>query len=198
MNTKKLKLLLIIIIGFIGSTNAQENSKSYGKIGLSYSSFGNNDMIYLEPIDEVTRYKGLNYYSIGLVYRYPIVDRLEIETGIEYAYHKLEIEPELQQPYNKDMHLVAVPANINISFLRYLYVRGGIFINIPTNTIEKIDKQTGIGGDFGIGFKYDFDFGISISINPFYRVNSLIPLPFEDFYQRLKVSGLHFEIMYRL
>lgn len=198
MFIKRLILTLILITSFLGSIRGQETDKNFGSIGLNYSSFGNNDLINIKDVWYRTRYNGVNYHAIGINYKYSLNTWLHIATGIEYANHKIEIIPEFEKAYNVDLNIFSVPANINIDFGKYFYLKGGVFLNIAGNNFERIDKQNGIGGVVGLGVKYNFDFGISISVNPFYRVNTLIPFSSEDFYQRMKVNGLRFGIMYKL
>ena len=69
---------------------------------------------------------------------------------------------------------------------------------MDAGTSGPIDGQTGIGSMLGLRIKYDFKSGLSVFVNPYYKMHSLVPFSSGDNHQRLMESGFRFGLMYQL
>ena len=49
--------------------------------------------------------------------------------------------------------------------------------------------QTGIGAIFELATKYDFDFGMSVFVNPYLKIHSIFPFQLMRYHQRVLENG---------
>ncbi len=204
-----MKKIIFIIVFFLLTNQiilkAQEKTTKLidGKVGITFSSFGDNDVFRFNELDGAASYDGDNFFTLGVSYVYGLNKWLEIETGLEYAKHNIIINPNLppdmdNSPRNADFSLINVPVTLRASFLKYFFIHGGSILDIDASTNSSIDNQTGFGAIFGLAIKYDFDFGISTFINPYTKVHSLIPFADIDYHQRIWENGFRIGITYDL
>jgi hypothetical protein len=201
----KRTFLLILFIVFALSSFAQttEIKPAKGKIGITFSSFGNNDIIRFEPLDGEASYNPDNFYILGIAYTYKLNNTFDFETGIEYAKHKIIIDPN-DPPYNAApsqnarFSLLNIPLTVRFNFLKYCFVNGGLNVVLDPTVSSPVDSQTGIGAMVGIGLKYDFNSGISTFVNPYAKAHSLISFGADANRQRLMESGFRFGILYNM
>jgi hypothetical protein len=203
MKQNFLTFLFLFLISY--SLNAQDTRehKSPGKIGLTFSSFGDNDVIRFKQLDGAASYNDDNFYTLGINYLRPINTWLEFETGIEYANHKIIIIPNLppnmdNSPHSTRLSLINIPVGVRVNFLKYCFINGGLLLDIDADPLSPVDSQTGIGGNLGFGLQYAFSFGLSVFVNPYLKAHSLIPFSSDNYHQRLMESGLRLGIMYKL
>ncbi len=201
----RLFTILLLFIGVSNLSKAQEviNENNSGEIGITYSSFGENDVIRFVNLTGSAGYYGINFFTIGINYTKPLNNWLELETGIEYSKHNIQVNPNLppdmdNSPYSTDLSLMNIPISMRANFLKYFYINGGIILDLEVGNSNPIDEQTGFGGLLGIAIKYDFDFGAAIFLNPYIKAHSLIPFSFENYHQRIMESGIRFGIAYDL
>jgi len=202
----KTAFLLVILVFITASALYGQKNKGqakYRQLGVTFSSFGDNDVVYFQPIEGAASYNGDKFFTIGINYLHQLNKTFDIETGIEYAKHTILIDP-FDPPYNEapshgeQFSLVNIPITARINFLKYCFVNGGFILDIDPTVSSPVDNQTGIGGIIGLGFNYDFKCGVSSFINPYIKAHSLIPFSADDQYQRLMESGIRFGIMYKL
>lgn len=131
---------------------AQENETklSTNKIGITFSSFGGNDVFRSDELVGAASYNSDYFFTIGIIYLHPINKWLEAETGIEYAKHNIIIEPNLPPDMENssrkaNFSLINVPIALRANFLKYFFVNGGLIVDIDASTNSPIDNQTGIG-----------------------------------------------------
>lgn len=194
----KIKLIIFtVIILFSISLQAQESKehKRNEKIGITFSSFGENDVYRTTALDGEASYSGDNYYSLGINYLRSINQWLELETGLEYSRHTIIItsafNPNIDISSQKTkLSIVSIPLSLRANFLKFFFVNGGLFIDINPSVSQRVDSQTGIGAMFGLAIKYDFNFGASVFINPYIKFHSIIPFSMEGNQQKLYESGL--------
>ncbi|MBN1186662.1 MAG: hypothetical protein JXB49_30575 [Bacteroidales bacterium] len=193
---------LLINLHFI---NAQENvtKTKKGKIGITFSSFGENDVFRFDELDGAASYNSDYFYTIGINYVYPINKWLEAETGIEYSKQNIIVHPNLppdmdNSPRKENFTLIDIPVTLRANFLKYFFVNGGLIVDIDGSTNSSIDNQTGIGALIGLSIKYDFDFGISAFVNPYTKIHSLIPFQGEQYHQRIWENGIRIGFTYDL
>jgi hypothetical protein len=183
---------------------AQEEKTIFDcKIGITFSSFGNNHVFRFNELLGAASYSGENSNTIGICYVYGLNKWLETETCLEYSWHNIIINPNLppnmdNSPRKANFSLINIPVTLRANFLRYLFLNGGLILDIDASKNFPIDSQTGIGAILGVAIKYDFNFGVSAFINPYTKVHSLIPFSFENYHQRLWENGLRIGITYDL
>lgn len=173
------------------------------KIGITFSSFGENDVFIFNEFIGGPSYNSDYFYTLGINYVYPLNKWLEAETGIEYSSHNIVIQPNLppnmdNSPRKANLTLINIPATLRANFLKYFFINGGLIVDIDGSTNSPIDNQTGIGAMLGFSIKYDFDFGISAFVNPYTKIHSLIPLQNWQYHQRIWENGIRIGITYDL
>ncbi len=202
---KKIFLPALILALFAGQLAAQTEHQIEGKhkIGLSFSSFGSNNMLYFQSLEGAASYNSDNFYVLGANYTYSFNKTLSIETGIEYAKHRIIIEPNLPpnydaQPYSESFSLLEIPFYIRADFLNYFFVNTGTFITWHIQPDNSVDSQSGMGAFLGIAIKYDFKQGLSLFVNPYLKAHSLIAFQKSNHQLHLMETGFRFGITYRL
>ncbi len=201
------KAHIIILVLFLFNhhfLNAQENDTltKYGKIGITFSSFGENDVVSFPGLDGGASYNGNYFYTLGITYVYPINTWLEFESGFEYAKHYITIKPNLppdmdDSPRKENFGLANIPVTLRANFLNYFFFNGGFIIDIG-GLNSPIDDQTGIGALLGISAKYDFPIGVSAFVNPYIKVHSIFPFQSDTNHYRILESGIRMGLTYKL
>lgn len=204
-----MKKTIILILSFLllqsHFISAQHNDSTVnsGKLGLTYSSFGENYVIRFQELEGAASYNSENFYTIGLTYVHPLNSWLEAEIGLEYSRHTISIEPNL--PPNIDylvrkesFSLINIPLTLRVNFLKYFFVNGGLFLDVDGSLNSPIDNQTGIGALAGLSIKYDFKFGITAFVNPYTKMHSIVPFQFNNHPQRILESGVRIGLTYDL
>ncbi|MCZ2102114.1 MAG: hypothetical protein LC107_11315 [Chitinophagales bacterium] len=202
------KAIFIILSILIINQNllvAQEQAPklSAGKIGISFSSFGDNDVFRYKEFEGAASYNSDYFFTIGINYLYPINRWLEAETGVEYSKHSIIIRTNLPPGMNNasqkaNLALINVPISLRANFLNYFFVNGGLMVDIDASTNSPIDTQTGIGALLGIAVKYDFKNGLSAFVNPYSKIHALIPFSDTNYHQRIWENGIRIGITYHL
>lgn len=186
-------------------TYARENKEEprKGQIGITFSSFGENNVIQFQNLEGAASYNGDRFYTLGISYLYKLNRTFDVETGIEYSNHKIIIEPNLppqmdNSPYGASFSLINIPVTLRVNFLKYCFINGGLLLDIDAGTSGPIDSQTGIGTVLGLGLKYDFKCGVTAFVNPYSKLHSLISFSSDRYPQRLMESGFRFGLMYNM
>ena len=131
-----MKLLkTILIAGILLSLNTQSHAQSsgFGKIGLTFSTFDDTDLVYTENVVGSADYDGTRFKSIGLTYLHPLNHWLELETGIDYSDIRLErrlynVPVRPGGPLLVDLSLLDIPVTLRGNFLNYFFAQGGLFM----------------------------------------------------------------------
>lgn len=201
--------LFIFCFIFIASlsSNAQNNEDETrkGQIGITFSSFGENDVVSSQELIGSASKNGDTFYTFGFNYLYKLNNTFDVETGIEYSNHKIIVKPMLlphmdyySPGYRASISLINIPVTLRVNFLKYCFINGGLLFDMDASTSSPIDGQTGIGSILGLGIKYDFKSGLSVFANPYFKMHSLVPFSSGDNHQRLMESGFRFGLMYKL
>jgi len=168
----KRHLLLIILIAISASTYAQ----SQNEISILYGkSFGPATLfsVFRGGVPKGCSSGSLRENnSIGIRYLASIKDspKLKFETGIDYLFGKLEIDPApTGDPihdalHTEDFYLISTPIFLNHYFGKYFYINEGIMLDYQA---AESDEYTGfgVGIGFGIGAKYEYR-NFTFNINP--------------------------------
>jgi len=200
----KIKSLLTLSLIFVVSNVTYGQTSKFGKIGVTFSSISSNDAVYFEEVVGSASYEGETFFSVGVNYIHPWKNWLEIETAVEYSNFTMEVNPPFypgmdNEPHKTEVALLDIPVTLRANFLEYFYANSGVLVDIDVSDSNLIDNQSGIGGTFGVGVKYDFDFGASIFINPYFKMHSIIPFSKQgSIHQRLIESAIRFGIAYQL
>lgn len=197
--------MLSFILASVNVANAQSIiPKSKGAVGITFSGLGSNDAFYFQDIIGGGDYTGKGYYSLGVTYRHPLSNRFDLETGISYSNYKYRFSnaslgPDAPEPYNVTNGVVDIPVTVRFSFLKYLFVNGGLLIGINTKTENHLDDQSGIGSLVGIGAKYDMkNIPVGLFINPYYKIHNLLPFSMGRYNRRTDENGFRLGIIYNL
>lgn len=196
-------LTCLLFIGSLCSSQESSEEKAPDKIGITFSSFGEIDVIRFQNLDGAASFSGNKFFTLGICYLHPLNKSLFLETGIEYSNYSIFVNPNLPpdmdaKSYKNNFSILNIPITMRAVFLKYLFFNGGLMIDIDASTESAIDSQTGIGGLLGIGANYDFAFGASIFVNPYFKAHSLIPFTGEKYPQRVLESGIKIGVTYHL
>ena len=204
---KKIAFLLSVFIfyyAFPSYAQKNENVVEKGHLGITFSSFGDNDITRFHELVGAASYNSDKFYTLGITYLYKLSKVFDVETGVEYSNHKIIIKPNLppdmnNTPYRDSFSLINIPLTLRVNFLRYCFINGGILFDMDVGNLP-VDSQTGIGAILGLGLKYDFKSGISVFANPYLKAHSLIPFSSWEHHQRLMEDGnsFRFGVIYRL
>ncbi|MDR2027047.1 MAG: hypothetical protein LBQ01_05730 [Prevotellaceae bacterium] len=179
MNYRVFKLLLIIVCLTVQTSLNAQNQLS-NKVGITFSSLGDSDIFGgINSVD--FNYKGTGFYTVGINYIRGLNKWLELETGLEYSRHSIRVTPDIYPGMEVFMRtekvglgLLNVPATLRANFLKYFFINGGLLLDLDVSDNIYIENQTGIGGIAGLGVNYDFDFGLSVFLNPYIKAHSWI------------------------
>lgn len=202
---KRYLLLLFLVFSISVLLNGHENPDrlNQNRFGLTFSSFGTDDVIVFERMMGAASYNSDKFYTVGFNYLSPLGKRWDFETGIEYSTIRLMVNPNLppdwdRLPYRVSFSLINIPVTLRLNFLKYFFLNGGLIFDFDASASMPIDSQTGIGSVMGLGCGYDFKSGISVFINPYSRMHALVPFSSQANHQRILESGVRFGVMYRL
>ncbi|MCU4166103.1 outer membrane beta-barrel protein [Carboxylicivirga caseinilyticus] len=198
---KKTIVLFVLLYSVNTYLHAQSSDSEVTKfkLGLSYSSFGSNDVFRFNELIGAASYDGDNFYNIGLIFSKPLNSWLEMETGLEYSQQSILITPAYDpqneiKPYNEDFGLIEIPVLLKLRFLKYLFINGGALISFDTNATMSVDSQNGLGGVMGVGAQYDFKCGAAVFVNPYFKLRALIGT--ERYQQHVAESGTRIGFTY--
>lgn len=195
---KKVNFVIVALILSV-STIAQENHQSPKQsIGISYLSFGANWIYATDGLIGGPSIKAENFFGFGAHYIKEINSTFDLEIGLEYMKHSFLVGAVYPGAvYRKEnVSLVNIPVNVRANFLDYFFINGGPILDFGYGTDNIIDNQNGIGLLLGAGVNYEFTSGISVFLNPNFKMHSLITL--EEGKNRISDSSLRIGISYSL
>jgi len=202
---KKAVLLILSLFPSICASYAQkdETLTRKGQIGITYSSFGSNDVFTFQKLEGGASYNADHFYTLGVNYLYPLNKTFDLETGIEYSNQKIMIEPGLNPGQTLPSRrarfsLITIPASVRVNFLKYFFINGGIFLDVDASSSMPIDSQTGLGANLGFGAKYNFNCGVTAFVNPYFKAHSLVAFSPATYQQHLMESGFRFGLLVNL
>lgn len=198
------KLFIVLSLCMISHVlNAQDTTKhqNAGKIGITFSSLGDNGVYQTNKLMGGPSYLGDGFYTFGFNYLIPIRKWLAFETGVEYARHTLLIEsfvfPASDNTSRREhFSIISIPLTVRVNFLKYFFVNGGFSIDMAGSS--SISDQTGIGGHLGIGVSYDFTKCLSVFVNPYVKPHALLAFSSKENGQHIIEDGFRFGVMYTL
>ena len=198
-------LLYCLIFGISFTSKAIDTESVHGtsQFGLTFSSFGSNDLVSFQKMDGGPGYRSAGFESFGINYIYKLNRTIDFETGIEYSGYKIVVEPNLPliyggTSYSAKFSLIQIPATVRVNFLNYFFVNGGVFLDIGASSSKLDANQNGIGANLGIGLKYDVNRRLSLFANPYSKVHSLFHFTSGGNRQILVESGFRFGMLLRV
>jgi hypothetical protein len=171
---KTLLILLFIAAGLNLSAQNCERNRSF-QSGFTFAYFPETYVLSLYDCD--IQLNGKQFYSVGISGIYPISKKLSIESGVSLSKYRIEVVqlgPDMPGTLMKDATLVSVPLIFRYSFLKYAFISTGPIFDFSLGQPPCLEDQTGIGIMVGPGFQYEFLKRISVMVNPYIAVHSLI------------------------
>jgi hypothetical protein len=170
MKYKLLFLFSFFLIAFNDAySQAAENNQSHQKkIGITFSSFGANEMGAGDFIGDA-EYKSDYFYTVGITFIYPLKSWLDVETGLEYSYQVFLIKSSLPNPpvgsrsaARESFSLLEIPLTVRFTFWHYLFFNPGLLVDIEPPQANPLSNLTGLGEMLGLGaniiLKQEFHF----------------------------------------
>lgn len=197
MKTKSL-IILALFLFTCHYANAQKSTR-YQRIGITFSSFGENDTYYSDGLIGAESYDSKIFYTLGINYIHPINNWLDIEAGVEYAKHTVTLYPNLppnmdRPPFDKNFSLINIPITARANFLNYFFANGGLLLGFDTDTSSPI--ASGLGAILGIGAQYEFNNGIGLFVNPYTKSHALLSFSSENYPLRMLEWGVRVGVTY--
>ncbi len=163
---------------------------------------GSNDLFTFSKMVGGSNKYGKGFKTVGFTFSKPFKNWLYLETGLIYAQYKVEQTPGFMPgmdmtPKAGRIDLLTIPATLHIDFLRFFFIHTGIALDMQLRN-NIVNDQTGLGISAGLGVKYDFRVPISVFVNPYALVHSLVGISFEQNPYKLIESGWRFGIGYRI
>jgi len=153
--------------------------------------------VYVAPGNHIIRggggtLPGIWAFSYGIIYLRQLSERRSLYTGFEYT-HRLAT--------SNDVGFVTIPVQFKRHFGNRFFLNHGLLFDINIYRQYKISIENGhaemdtekydikgrfgMGYGVGVGFEHTFDNGISLSLNPFFRLNGL----FSDAYVHIGIGA---------
>lgn len=189
---KRIFLILCLFSFFHGyGQDAGRNSMNF------YVGFGGSHIVR-PALEGGPNYNAGSSFHFGLSYTRFVNQNLGIETALNYLDTEVETTPSPGGTQNSllPVELVSLRAGLRYSFLRFLYLNGGLLLDFEAEN-EVIDSQSGIGLGIGIGGEYMFPSGFTIFANPYLNQHALLPFQKEPSHQRLLDAGIRLGVGYR-
>jgi hypothetical protein len=192
--------LFLLIVGL--SLTLKAGDKKVGQIGFTFSSFGENDIVSSQDLVGGPGYRGDGFKTFGISCLRQLNRTFDLETGIEFTDLKIVVEPNLPLIYGgtssrAKLSLINIPATLRLNFLKCFFLNGGVFLGIDMSNSSPIDRQNGIGANLGLGLKYSFK-SLSVYVNPYSKIHSLLSFSPAKNHQRLIESGFKFGVLVRM
>lgn len=191
-------IILSLFLFTVHFASSQKNTRNQ-RIGITFSSFGENDPFYSDDLIGAASYDSKNFYTFGINYIHPINNWLDIETGVEYAKHTvtiyLNLPPDMDRPpFDKDFSLINIPITVRANFLNYFFANGGLLLDFDVDTSSPV--ASGMGAILGIGSQYEFNNGIGLFVNPYAKTHALLTFSSEKYPLRMLEWGVRVGVTY--
>lgn len=201
----KVRLIPIVLFLWGNFLFSQESNKPATSriLGIHFSSFGHNQVYQFQSLDGAPDYESDGFMVLGLNYMHYFNDGLALETGLEYGSYRLTPDNGLPSGMAmpgqaQDISLMALPLAVRAHFWKYFFLNAGVLFHADVSNHNDIDAQNGMGGMAGLGLYYNFNSGIFLFANPYFKTFSLLSFSGVNNPQRLLETGLRLSIGYEL
>ncbi len=193
-----------LLFAFVCSATMLSAQK--GRIGITFSALSDNSVArfgtgYMDDSNTDAD----KSYTVGITYLKPLNNWLELETGIEYLKcdaTKNSIIPSFSNiivySQSNPVSLINIPVSVRANFWKYCFINGGLMLDMDVSSNSPIQSQSGLGSLVGLGLIYDFRSGISLFLNPYMKVHSIIPFTSGKDPDHLLESALRIGLTYKL
>ncbi|OHX67695.1 outer membrane beta-barrel protein [Flammeovirga pacifica] len=195
---QKLNLFIGLLLCICSLSFAQDLQKN--TLILTYSGLGSSDKTNFQSLDGGASYNGQDFFNVGIQYQRKLGKVIDVEAGIEYSEHTLvtSVINENGNPVNSlsKENIIDIPVGVRLKLLKYFFFNAGTVISYDLNTSDYRENQNGFGAYIGIGAQYQFNNGITVFANPYYKVRALLEIPSEKYHYKLAERGVKFGLGY--
>ncbi|NEU09948.1 hypothetical protein GZH53_16605 [Flavihumibacter sp. R14] len=194
---------LLILVFFSFSFNTKSYSQAKNRLTIQ-TGFASNALFTSANLAGGPSHEGKGASAFGLMYSRSLSRSFALETGLEYSLNKIEttsaFHPGFERITTKNqIEMISLPFYGNFTFLKYLFVNGGLMLDLETKIsgqeFRGIDSQSGLGYGLGAGGKYSFK-KMTVVVNPFFQKHGLLPFEGNDYQERLGEMGVKFGVGY--
>jgi hypothetical protein len=178
---KRITLLFTLCFSII-HLSAQTDKKNMIGTHAAFGIGGYGPVWLLGAPSFKTKY----FCAFGLDYSKQLSKRWSFNSGLEYTYNEMTVThhdfPEIP-PHKANLQLATIPLQMKYYFGKVVYLNGGLLLNIVAkermnslwvqDKIEKTNVAMLLGVGLGIGFEHEFSSGITLSLNPYARLNGI-------------------------
>ncbi len=195
-------LTICLIFQTLYLFSQQENANSHNiKIGLGFSYFPVTGVQRFFGRDEhVPEIHGKKFYSAGISSIYSFNINLAIESGAMFGKYYVNVVPwgPDRTGYIEDVSILYLPLSLRYSFAKFVFITSGLLFEFDISEPGELQNQSGIGLMLGPGFYYEYRNGISLYINPFLNVHSLISYDYGLNSDKIFEGSIRLGFLYRL
>jgi len=195
MKTKTIIIFLFCIISIGSYAQNNEFKVYYGIAEFDFSAKVNGVEVSIDGSGNIAVN---DLKEMGINYNRKLSNNISIETGLKFINTELIVSSGVFQPLDsryEKFEMISIPILANYTFLKYLYVNGGIQVDFQTSN-NTIESQSGIGYLVGIGAKYEFN-NFLIFVNPNYQRHTVIAFEEDGDKRRLNGKAIHFGLGYK-
>lgn len=187
--------LLFVSVFLMISTLTFSQSENKHSIILSYSGFGNSNLLHTETLEGGASYTGQGFMGIGVNYSLSMSDHFDFETGLEYSSHQIKITPHYipdgeHLAVEGKLSIIDIPIGLRMVFFKYLFINAGAVFSFDLTQNLEASKQSGLGAYVGIGAQYQFKNNIYTCFNYYLKGRSLIDFTSERYHSKLFETGI--------
>lgn len=170
-------------------------------LGVSMA-VSNNAIVQYSPMVGNGSVKDLSSSKFGVSYTFQQHQYLGFETGFHLITQRYKLTPAFtgvpQPPKAHEFRIISLPAQVRYSFLKFLYLHGGLILDVDVKNSGGVNDQSGVGLGMGAGGEYFFKNSIGFFINPQIAQHGVVSFSDVKSPRKLAESNLTFGISYRL
>ncbi|HEX2396472.1 MAG TPA: hypothetical protein VHI78_14080 [Bacteroidales bacterium] len=198
---KTLLAFCMIIQALYVSGQEEISSKKGCKIGLKVSYYPTaGSRRFLRGSEDVPMINGKEFYSAEIVCLNRVSKKLDLESGLGYANHSVEVDPwGINNEYKEVLPVLYIPVALRYNFHKYAFVSSGIFFGFDFSEPGEFSNQTGIGLSLSGGFNYEFRNKTGVSVSPYINLHSWLCYDYGPFNNdKLVEISIKLGLYYRL
>jgi hypothetical protein len=195
---------ILLIIPFC--LKAQDKIDKSTSIGVNYSTTKSEALTYASLVGAGSFSGGrVDIYGISLLKR--LSKRIDFEIGVEHASHDFVYEVSsfnsLTNSFDDisrdvSVRLWSVPILFRLNLWKYFFLQSGTTIDMDNSDESDLTNQSGLGFNLGLGVNYDFEFGGSLFVVPYFESHALIEFDQDKYPTRITEAGIRIGLMYKI